>query len=315
MAKFTSPIDWSSLLRSNEPSFAQLHFGAVVEKTTLDDVNPGTIGIVGEPFDRGHVVGRPGARDGPAALREAFANTKRYNLANGQVDMPIADLGDINIPPGESNRSAHTVIREVAAKVHESPITPVFLGGDHSLVAPNVEPLLSQYDSVAVVNFDSHDDTLEVINDQPHTASPFRELYDAGLDTYVLVGARQFGVGGPSVEYIDEQDGTIISAEQVSDSVHDAAAEIESAIADVDAIYLTLDIDVLDMTFVPGTSSPYPGGLIPRELFRLLRRVAADDRIVGLDVVECSPILDDGNSTATNGGRAIAHFLSGLQEV
>lgn len=314
MVEFASPPAWEDLLRSDEPVFADLHVGATVTPSTLADAPEGAAVIVGEPFDRGHIVGRPGARDGPAALREALANTKGHSLSNGPLDVEIRDLGDVVVPPGESNRSAHATIREATAAVHDAPVTPVFLGGDHSLVAPNVAPLLLRGDSVAVVNFDSHDDTLPLVNDQPHTASPFRELYEAGLDTYVLVGAREFGLGTESVEYIEDRGGAIVPAERVGDDVREAAAKVEAATADADVVYVTLDVDVFDMAFVPGTSSPYPGGLLPRELFQLVRRVATDDRVVGIDVVECSPILDEGDRTATNGGRAIAHFLSGLGE-
>jgi arginase family enzyme len=90
-----------------------------------------------------------------------------------------------------------------------------------------------------------------------------------------------------------------------------ALQRARDAVADVDRLYVSVDCDVLDAAAAPAVSAPTPGGLSPRELFRLVRRLAADERVAGFEVVECAPPLADGDRTARVAARAVAHFLAG----
>jgi formiminoglutamase len=90
-----------------------------------------------------------------------------------------------------------------------------------------------------------------------------------------------------------------------------AADRALEAVGDVDALYVSVDLDVLDAAAAPAVSAPTPGGLTSRELYRMLRLVAADERVAGFEVVECAPPLSDGDRTAKAGARAVAHFLAG----
>jgi len=82
------------------------------------------------------------------------------------------------------------------------------------------------------------------------------------------------------------------------------------ALGDVDTVYVSVDLDVLDATAAPGVSSPTPGGLTSRDLFRLLRVLASDDRLAGIEVVEAAPPLDSDGRTSRAGARAVAHALA-----
>lgn len=308
----TDPPNWNELITVSDPEFANSFLGHHVVPTEFENAIDFDVILVGEPYDGGHIFGRPGTRQGPSALRQALANTLSHCSDGSSIELSIGDIGDTEIERGQSNRAIVEQIRTVAQAVHAVSTIPIFLGGDHSLTYPNVEPLLNMHDSVGVLNFDAHDDLMDPIDNQPHTGSPFKQLYESGLDEYVIIGARRFGLG--NVQYLEEQDGTVISAEAVGADPKEAVDQARSAVSDVDALYLTVDVDVLDMAFAPGTSSPSPGGLLPRELFQLLRSLAMDDRIVGFDIVECSPPLESEKTSAVVGGRAIAHLLSGLQK-
>ncbi len=300
----------------DEESEARVWFRDIVDETTPENVDEYDVTLLGQPYDGGHILGRPGARKGPEALRKAMANTRPYHIDNGSIDLAIGDVGNLRVPSGESNTTAHEALMESAAELHDADTFPLFLGGDHSIAHPNAAPLLSEYDSVGVINLDSHADLMELIGGQPHTASPFLQLYEDGLESYTILGARGFGLGENDIDIMAEHGDEPISAEEVSDDP-DAAAERALELMDgVDAIYVTLDIDVLDLSFAPGTSSPYPGGILPRELFRIVRQLGADERVVGFELVECLPQLDweQVPATTTNGGRAICHFLSGFAE-
>ena len=288
-------------------------FGDVVEPARLDEIEGFDAVLVGEPYD-GAVIGRPGAREGPTALREALAALKTHHFDTGpgsSIDS-VADLGDIE-PPENGVGAVQETIREVTREVHAHDALPIFLGGDNSLTYPNVAPLCSE--SVGVVSFDAHLDCREVRN-EPTSGTPYRQLHESGLDAFAVLGARHFETSTAYHEYVREQGGTVITSEAIGDGTASAVDRALDAMNSVEAIYVSLDLDVLDVTAAPGVSAPTPGGVSTRELFKMLRCIATNERIVGFEVVECAPPLDSGGPdserrTAAAGARAIAHFLSG----
>jgi formiminoglutamase len=192
----------------------------------------------------------------------------------------------------------------------------VFLGGDNSMTYPNAAPLLDE-GTLGVINFDAHLDVREVREGQgPTSGTPYRQLYEAGLDAYACVGARHFETSTAYAEFVRERGGEIVTAEEVGDDEVEAVDRALEAIGDVDRIYVSVDLDVLDAAAAHGVSAPTPGGISTRELFRTLRLLGAEDRLAGFEVVECAPSLESGttNLTATAGARAIAHLLSARPE-
>jgi formiminoglutamase len=288
---------------SRDPADEQ--FGDVVESATLETADEFDAVLLGEPTDEA-VIGRKGARFGPAMLREALAGVKTHHFDLGGVGS-IGDLGDVRF--AGSARGRQGIAEDVARQVHAVDTLPVFLGGDNSLTYPNVRPLLER-GSVGVVNLDAHLDVREP-HDGPTSGTPYRQLFEAGLDGYVCLGARHFETTAAYAEFVTERGGEVITAETVGDDPDAAAAAALEALGDVEQVYVSLDLDVLDASAAPGVSAPTPGGLTTRELFRVLRVLAADLRVVGFEVVECAPPLDEEGRTAEAGARAIAHFLVG----
>lgn len=291
---------------SDDPNDEQ--FGDVVKPMTIDDADEFDAMFVGEPYD-GAVIGRRGAREGPAALREALAGVKTHHFDAGPIGS-IGDLGNVAIPDGDVSAVQETV-RETTREIHTSDALPIFLGGDNSLTYPNAAPLLSE--SVGIVNFDAHLDCREV-RGEPTSGTPYRQLHEEGLDAYACVGARHFETSMAYADYVNDQGGEIVTSEAVGDDSENAVERALDTMAGVDTVYVSVDLDVLDAAVAPGVSAPTPGGITTRELFRLLRIVAADDRVAGFEIVECAPSLDSENLTAVAGARAIAHFLSGSNE-
>lgn len=283
-------------------------FGHVVELASIEEADDYETVLVGEPFDMA-VIGRKGAAEGPGALRQRLAGTKTHHFDAGPVGS-IADLGDVTFGDTESPNVAdlQEQVRSITEQVHDTDAFPVFLGGDNSMTFPNVAPLLDE-GTVGVVNFDAHLDVREV-RDDPTSGTPYRQLYDAGLDSYVCIGARHFETSTKYAEYVREQGDDIITAEEVGDDDIAAVDRALDALDGVDRIYVSVDLDVLDAPAAPGVSAPTPGGITSRELFRMLRLLGAEDRLAGFEVVECAPPLDTGGRTATVGARAIAHLLS-----
>ncbi|WP_101295184.1 formimidoylglutamase [Halegenticoccus soli] len=315
MTGLRDPPSWSG--PSDDPNDEQ--FGDVIEpcsaaRTAADDAaEPARLDradrydavLVGEPYDGG-VVGRTGAREGPTALREALAAVKTHHFEGGPVGA-VGDLGDVEILDG-SVRAVQGTVSEIAHRVHATDALPVFLGGDNSLTYPNAAPLLDR--SLGVVNFDAHLDVREV-RDDATSGTPYRQLFESGLDAYACVGARHFETSTAYADYVRDRGGSIVTADAVGSDPVGAVEQALATMTDAEALYVSADLDVLDASAAPGVSAPTPGGLSTRELFRMLRRVAADDRVAGFEVVECAPPLDEGGRTAAAGARAVAHFLSG----
>ena len=310
MTGLTPSDEWTG--PSSDPNDEQ--FGDVVERTSLAEADDYDAVFVGEPYD-GAVIGRRGAREGPGALRDALAATKTHHFDAGPVGN-VADLGDVDVPADEGVAAVQDAVQSVTEDVHDSDAVPVFLGGDNSLTVPNAAPLLDA-GSLGVVNFDAHLDCREV-RDGPTSGTPYRQLFEAGLDAYSVVGARHFETSTAYADYLRERGGEVVTSEEVGD---DVVSAVDSALAgmDVDALYVSVDLDVLDAAAAPGVSAPTPGGLTTRELFRALRLVASSARrerggpeIAGFEVVECAPPLDAGDRTARAGARAVAHFLAAL---
>ncbi|GAA0234205.1 formimidoylglutamase [Halobaculum roseum] len=289
--------------RSDDPNDEQ--FGDVVEATTLDDAGEYDAVLVGEPYD-GAVIGRRGAREGPAAVREALAGLKTHHFDAGPAG-PVGDLGTVDIPDGDV-ASVQRAVRDAAAAVHGADAFPVFLGGDNSLTYANAGPLLGG-GSVGVVNVDAHLDVREPL-EGPSSGTPYRQLLDDGLDGYACVGARHFETSTAYHDHVRERGGAVVTAEEVGEDPVTAADRALDALGDVDRVYLSLDCDVLDAAAAPGVSAPTPGGISTRECFRLLRLLAADERVAGYEVVECAPPLDRDGLTVAAAARAVAHVLA-----
>lgn len=316
MTGFTQPFPWTG--PSGDPNDEQ--FGHVVEPAGLEAVGAYDAVLVGEPYDGG-VIGQPGARDGPAAIRRELAATKTHSFGRGPV-AGIGDLGDVALPAGESVSDIQSRVREAAASVHERDVFPVFIGGDNSLTYPNVAPLLagakpaskseseskSGPASVAVVSLDAHLDCREV-HDHPSSGTPYRQLFGAGLDQLVVVGARDFETSTAYADYLDDRGGTIVTAGEVGADLEGSVDRARSAVDGADRVYVSVDLDVLDVTAAPAVSASTPGGLTTRELYRLLGKLGEAD-VCGFELVECAPPLESGSRTALAASRAIAHFLA-----
>ncbi|MFC6992113.1 formimidoylglutamase [Haladaptatus sp. GCM10025707] len=300
--KFNPPADWQGT--SSDPNDEQ--FGHVVQQTSLDEADEYDAVIVGEPYD-GAVISRKGAADGPAAIRDALAGTKSHHFDAGPVSK-IGDLGDVAIPSG-SVAEVQEAVLEATNAIHGQDAIPVFLGGDNSLTFPNVAPLLDD-GSVGVINFDAHLDVREVPESGLTSGTPYRQLHDAGLDGYACVGARHFETSTKYHDFVCDNDGEVVTAEEARDDPVTAIDSALSALSHVDTLYLSVDIDVLDAAY-PGSSAPTPGGLSPGDLFRMVRMAASDDRVAGFEVVECAPPLDANNRTVDAAARTVAHFLAG----
>jgi guanidinobutyrase / D-arginase len=279
---------------------------------TADAVARWDIGVVGIPFDGGTSY-RPGARFGPAAVRQGSRLLRPYNPAQEALPFELAqvvDAGDIACTPF-STEEAVVQIEAAADTLLAENGRLVAIGGDHTVALPLLRATSKRHGPLALVHFDAHLDTWDTYFGQRYThGTPFRRAWEEGLllrDRSVHVGLR-----GPLYDDADLTDDAGMGFAQIT--TDEVAALGASAVAALvlervgDApLYVSVDIDVLDPAHAPGTGTPEAGGLTSRELLAALRGLAPAN-VVGADVVEVSPAYDHAEITAV----AAAHVLYDL---
>ncbi|KAF2438003.1 Arginase/deacetylase [Karstenula rhodostoma CBS 690.94] len=300
-------------------------------KCLTEPNEPVDIGIIGAPFDTA-VSYRPGARMGPRAIRTASARHIPSRGFNPHAKLNpyrswarILDCGDIPVTPFD-NAVAIRQMTEAYLELGSRPTTCVSkhcqgrkpklitLGGDHLVALPALRALRQAYDQpLVLLHFDSHLDTLHPHNypsawaseqAQFNHGSVFWKATNEGLisnlsSVHAGINTRLSGDSWADFLDDDRQGFMRIPADAVdtvgTDGVIDA---IRQKIGTELPVYLSIDIDVLDPAFAPGTGAPEPGGWTSREMIKILRGVS-DLNIVGADIVEVAPAYDSaGGDTA-----------------
>lgn len=280
------------------------------------------VAIVGAPYDD-MVTHRSGARFGPRAIREAQYSSGSLNSLQLDVRpfevLTVVDAGDANVVPAMPERGHAMIFR----KVHEVARTgtiPIVLGGDHSITWPSATAVseVRRPGSIGIVHFDAHADTApDSWGQLAGHGSPMRRLIESGAvagKNFVQVGLRGYWPSVPVLEWMAEQGLRWHLMREIEE--RGAEAVIDDAIAEAldgpDAIYLSVDIDVVDPGLAPGTGTPEPGGLLSRELLRAVRRIVRQVPFAGMDVVEVSPPYDWAESTAQLANRVCLEAISAL---
>jgi agmatinase len=280
------------------------------------------VAIVGAPVDDG-VSHRSGARFGPRAIREAQYTSGSINAFESGVRpfevLQVVDAGDANVAAGDLARSHAMVYRKVH-EVAEAGAIPIVLGGDHSIAWPSATAIADvRWPSrLGIVHFDAHADTADAERGQlAGHGTPMRRLIESGAVSgrnFVQVGLRGYW---PSVEVFDWMRARGMRWHTMREmEERGAEAVVADAIAEAldgpDAIYLSVDVDVLDPGIAPGTGTPEPGGLLTRELLRAIRQVVEVVDLAGMDIVEVSPPYDQAESTAMAANRCALTAITAL---
>ena len=280
------------------------------------------VAIVGAPFDD-MVTHRPGARFGPRAIREAQNSSGSLNSLQVDVrpfeQLTVVDAGDANIVPARFDRGHAMIFRKVR-EVAATGAIPIVFGGDHSITWPSASAVaeVRRPGSIGIVHFDAHADTApDSFGQLAGHGSPMRRLIESGAvlgRNFVQVGLRGYW---PPVEVLDWMREHELRWHLMTEiEERGAEAVIDDAIVEAldgpDAIYLSVDIDVVDPGSAPGTGTPEPGGMLPRELLRAVRRVVGKVNLAGMDIVEVSPPYDWAESTAMIANRCALEAISAL---
>lgn len=257
------------------------------------------VGVAGIPFDGG-TGGRIGTAEAPSYLRE-LARHKTLTTEDGILldKITVYDYGNVKL--GENWEQFFENTQKLAIKALRNRFA-LFLGGDHSVTIP----LTAAFDNVidtqwGLIQIDAHPDLANIERGfkWSHACTARRALELPGLSSSKLafVGLRSFMP--EEIKWLNDHPETNwFSAKACFHMGMDKVADaIISQMAELDAVYLTLDIDSLDPAFAPGTGTPQAGGLSTRDVLNLLERLFRELPIRAMDVVEVSPPLDHSDIT------------------
>ncbi len=288
-----------------------------------DELTGVDVAVLGAPFDEG-VTYRPGTRFGPRAIRLADHSGigGRTHMEVGidpKAALNIVDFGDIEAPPSDLLKS-HALLRSHVGMILAKGAIPVVLGGDHSLSAPMMQAIADCHgaDGYAVIHFDTHADTGFLDEPTPYNhGTPFYRGVNEGFmrgDHIFQIGLRGTWPNPGEFDWMREVGFRWRTMDEVMSLGLNAVVEeaIAYAASRASRVYLTVDIDVLDPAFAPGTGTPEPGGLMTRELLSAVRRIASNVDLCAMDMVEVSPPYDVAEITAQAAHRVVLETLTGI---
>jgi len=283
---------------------------------TAGELQSSDVSILGVPFD-GAVSGSRGAARAPCQIRELSKKMSPFSEEGLDLrSLTIFDQG--NVPPDlDWERYFDTVYRQ-AFRLLSAGGFSLFLGGDHSVTIPLAGAFCDRYkdEPVGMIHLDSHCDLMDQYNGHRWShACPqrrFLEHDNASPESLVMVGIRNYEE--EELDYLRKTpEITVIGARQFHHKGHNAALEqIINALRGIETVYLSLDIDVLDPAFAPGTGTPEGGGLTTREAIEIVRAALAELPVKAMDIVEVAPPLDHSNITSLSALKIIYEVFAGL---
>jgi agmatinase len=309
---------WRALGLPDKPDYAGLlTFAGMPYTQDPADLARVDVAVVGAPTDD-LVSDRPGTRFGPRAIRAASCPPGPHLEA--RVDwaevLRVVDFGDAPVIPADPAGSRAS-IEALVCEVVEADVVPVVLGGDHSVAEADIRAVASLHGALGLVHFDTHTDTgTEVFGVEVSHGTPmYRLVRDGHVDPtrYVQIGLRGYWPGEPELAWQREQGITSFFMHDVRALGIDEVIERTVAVLGDAPTFLSVDVDVLDPAFAPGTGTPEPGGMTSADLLWACRAVASRLRIVGMDVVEVIPTsVGSADVTALVAERIVREALTGI---
>jgi agmatinase len=273
--------------------------------------------IVGAPTDD-LVSDRPGARFGPRGIRAASCPPGPHLEVGVDAigELRVLDFGDAPVLPADPART-HEAIEATVGEVLDAGAIPIVLGGDHGIAEPDIRACAKKHGPVGLVHFDTHTDTgKEVFGVEVSHGTPMYRLVEAGhVDPgrYAQIGLRGYWPGEEEFGWQRQRGILSVFMYEVHSEGIDAAVERAAAAVGDGPTYLSVDIDVLDPAFAPGTGTPEPGGMTSADLLRGCRLLAERLDLVGAEVVEVIPTsVGSSDITALAAERVVREILTGI---
>ncbi|WP_170008620.1 agmatinase family protein [Bacillus fonticola] len=313
------PFQWTKPIEGTEPKVHEW-----VQTIASDEVDWATydVAILGVPLSRSS-ISASAASEHPLAFRRAWSSFTTYNLDEevDLADVRVVDVGDVRQHVTDI-QACHQNIREamVAMQTHHPHVLPIMIGGDHSITAMLVKGWQDVHEGrIGILQLDTHFDLRDLRDQGPSNGTPVRNLIENGVvkgeDVY-NIGLHGFFNARSLKETADEMGVHYVTMKQarkqgieqtIKTALHDLSQK-------VDTIYLTVDMDVLDISFGPGAPAATPGGMYTDELFEAVRLVGKCDKVRAMDIVCLDPVKDVAQATVKAGVHVFLSFLTGYKQ-
>jgi agmatinase len=275
------------------------------------------IAIVGAPTDD-LVSDRPGTRFGPRAIRAASCPHGPHLEAkiDGMQVLRVVDFGDAAVLPADAART-HAAIEDLVGQVVDAGALLIILGGDHSIAEPDIRAIATRRGAVGLIHFDTHTDTgQEVFGvELSHGSIMYRLVQQGHVEgpRYVQIGLRGYWPGETEFTWQRSKGITSLFMHDVRDRGIRSVVEEALAIVGDGPVFLSVDVDVLDPVYVPGTGTPEPGGMTSSDLLWACREICTRAEVVGMDVVEVIPTaVGSADITALVADRIVREVITGV---
>lgn len=301
-----------------KPDFAGLlTFSGLPYTEDPADLEGVDLAIVGAPTDD-LVSDRPGTRYGPRGIRAASCPPGPHLEAKVDAfeQLNVVDYGDAPVLPADALRT-HEAIQATVGEVVQAGAIPIVLGGDHSIAEPDIRAVAEKHGPVGLIHFDTHTDTgTEVFGVEVSHGTPMYRLVEQGhVDPkrYVQIGLRGYWPGEVEFGWQREKGITALFMHDVRDRGIRAVVDDALEAAGDGPVFLSVDVDVLDPVFAPGTGTPEPGGMSSTDLLLACREIGRRAELVGADVVEVIPEkVGSADLTSLVADRIVREIATGI---
>jgi len=302
----------------DKPDYAGLlTFGGLPYTQDPKELEGMDVAIVGAPTDD-LVSDRPGARFGPRAIRAASCPAGAHLEAkiDAFAELRLVDFGDAPVLPADAART-HAAIEATVTQVLDAGAVPIVLGGDHSIAEPDIRACAAKHGPLGLIHFDTHTDTgTHVFGVELSHGTPMYRLVEAehvAPERYVQIGLRGYWPGEREFAWQARRGITSFFMHDVRERGIRAVVEETLQRIGVGPMFLSVDVDVLDPAFAPGTGTPEPGGMTSADLLWACREIAGRVELVGADVVEvCPTAIGSADTTALVADRIVREILTGI---
>ncbi len=315
------PATASLLIDCPKPqSFVPDKYDVTVADIMVDwrEAESADVALLGIPFDTA-VSGRRGCKDGPNSIRSAlvFSNVYEPGL---DVDLSkrfsVTDFGNVDVLYTDV-LGTHERVETVVTDIVKLGLTPLILGGDHSLAYPDIKGVMNNVNGkIGVINIDAHLDVRHSHHGEVSSGTPFRRLIDdpsGKLDpkNFVEFGINSWLNSRYYMDYCRDLGVSVITARELHlNGILPAIKQaLEVAAEGTDAIFLSFDIDAIDSAHVPGTNAPSAGGLTSFQALETVWRIGQHPKCRGMDIVEVAPSLDAANVSSIMGAALAMQFM------
>lgn len=308
MLEFTDKAIWTGRL-DDEDGELGLRWHQMIQSKSFSELafhSENEIALLGFCSDEGvrRNKGRIGARNAPDQIRKSLANLP-FNKENQKQ---IFDFGNIILSEDDLESARKEQIECISTLLRNN-FFPIVLGGGHETALGDFLGMTSQFEKIGIINIDAHFD-LRIPVENSTSGTPFFEMAQFCQNNdrefqYFCIGIQANGNTQALFQRAEELEVKTILADEIHVDLNFVFREIEDFAVHFDAIYLSLDLDVLDGAFAPGVSAPSVNGLTPFQVKSIIQKIIETKKVKVFDLVELNPELDQDNRTA----KLAANFL------